>query len=339
MLFRSWVMDDVEQQGRPYGDHYETMLYTDRGVYRPGETVHLTGVIRDMTGAVPSCFPLSVKVSRPDGRRVADLMVNRREKDQGMFHTSFTPSVEAQTGPYQFCVTLPGSEEWLGSTDALVEAFVPVRMEVTAVPSRERFGPNTPPEIQVAGRYLWDQPAADLPVQVEGTLLRIAFDSKARPDFQFGSKRREAAISLPTITGRLDEQGRCEIPVPLPEDLKAGLYRIRLSATVTEPGGRSVSSNTSATLDLLDTHIGLRLPKGQVVPARETITVDWLRLTGEDQPAGPGEMTVQLMRVDYDTVLRQDGDRHVWQSVEKVEKAGDDRVLAPTDSQDRKSVV
>ncbi|MEN6429115.1 MAG: MG2 domain-containing protein, partial [Phycisphaerales bacterium] len=328
-----WVMDDVEQKGRPYGEHYETMLYTDRGVYRPGETVHLSGVIRDMTGAVPSRFPLSVKVSRPDGRRVADLIVNRRERDQGMFHTDFTSSAEAQTGPYQFCVTLPGSEEPLGSTDALVEAFVPVRMEVTAVPAAERFGPNVPPGIQVAGRYLWDQPAADLPVQVEGTLLRIAFDSKTHPDFQFGSKGREAAILLPAVTGQLDERGQCEMPVQLPEDLKARLYRMRLSATVTEPGGRSVSSNTSATLDLLDTHVGLRLPKGQVVPVAETVAVDWLRLTGEDQLAKPGEMTVQLMRVDYDTVLRQDGDRHVWQSVEKTEKVGEDRVLAPTDSQ------
>lgn len=155
-----------------------------------------------------------------------------------MFHTSFTPSAEAQTGAYQFCVTLPGSEDVLGSTGALVEAFVPVRMEVKAAPSSERFGPNTPPAVKVTGRYLWDQPAGDLPVRLEGTLWPTAFESKAHPDFQFGSNRREASILLPAADGQLDGQGGCEVQVNLPEALKAGLYAMRVSATVTEPGGR-----------------------------------------------------------------------------------------------------
>jgi len=328
-----WVIDDIEQLGRPHGDHYETMLYTDRGVYRPGEKIHLTGVIRDTEGLIPSCFPLSVKVHRPDGRRVADLKIDRRERDQGMFLTSFAPAGEAQTGPYQFQVTLPGSEDLLGSATALVEAFVPVRMEVTAVPARDRFGPNTPPGVQVTGRYLWDQPAADLPVKIEGTLRRIAFESKTQPDFQFGSDRRQAPIPLPTVEGQLDRLGRCEMQVRLPENLTAGLYHMRLSATVTEPGGRSVSSNTSATLDLLDTHIGLGLPKGRVVPAGEVIAVDWVRLTGEDRPGAPGEMTMQLLRVEYDTVMKKIEDRYVWQSVEKTEKVGTERVMSPADPQ------
>ena len=334
-----WVIDDIKQRGRPYGDHYEVMLYTDRGLYRPGETIHLTGVIRDMTGAIPSRFPLCMKVYRPDGRRVADLTIARREKDQGVFHTKFSPSADAQTGPYQFCVTLPGSEDLLGSTTALVEAFVPVRMEVTASPSRERFGPNTPPVIQVLGRYLWDQPAADLPVKVEGTLRAIRFDSKSHPDFQFGMERHEGPILLPTVEEQLGEVGECQVGVPLTENLKAGLYHMRLSATVSEPGGRSVSANTSATLDLLDTHVGLRLAEGQVVPVGEPIRVDWVRLTGADQPASPGEMAMQLLRVQYDTVLKRVDDRYIWQSVEKTEKVGADQIVAPTDSEGSLEIV
>jgi len=328
-----WVIDDVERQGRPYGDHYETMLYTDRGVYRPGETIHLTGVIRDTTGSVPTRFPLMVKVHRPDGRRVGEFKVERREKDQGMFHADYTPSLEAQTGPYEFHVTLPGSEDLLGSAEALVEAFVPVRMEVTAAPSQERFGPNSLPEVKAAGRYLWDQPAAELPVTIEGTLLKTTFDSKSSPGFQFGWIRREAPIPLSSGEGQLDERGESNLRVLLPDDLKAGLYRMRLSATVTEPGGRSVSANTSAILDLLGTHIGLRLPKGQVVPVGEPTAVDWVRLTGEDRPAAAGEMTLQLLRVEYDTVLKEAEGRYVWQSVEKTEKVGDDRAIAAGDAQ------
>lgn len=328
-----WMLDDVEPQGRPYADHYETMLYTDRGVYRPGETIHVTGIIRDATGAVPSRFPLSLKVNRPDGRRVADLKVERRDKDQGMFHVDYTPSSEAQTGSYEFLVTLPGSEDLFGSTDALVEAFVPVRMEVKAALPQERFGPNEPPRVVATGRYLWDQPAADLPVTLQGTLSKATFDSKACPGFQFGWTRREASVLLPDVEGRLDKQGGCEMAVQLPEDLKAGLYRMRLATTVAEPGGRSVSANASAILDLLDIHLGLRLSKGQVVPVGEPVTIDWVRLTGEDRPAAPGEMTLALLRVEYDTVLKEVEGRYVWQSVERTEKAAADRAIAAADAQ------
>jgi len=328
-----WVIDDIERQGRPYPNHYETMLYTDRGVYRPGETIHLTGILRDAMGGVPSRFPLVVKVQRPDGRRVAELKVERREKDQGMFHVEYLPSSEAQTGPYAFYVTLPGSEDLLGSTEALVEAFVPVRMEVTATPSQERFGPNAPPVVKATARYLWDQPAAELPVKLEGTLSKTVFDSKSCRGFVFGWNRREASIPLPAVEGKLNEQGESEMQVQLPENLKAGLYRMRLAATVTEPGGRSVSANTSAILDLFDAHIGLRLPKGRVVPVGEAVAVDWVRRTGEDQPAAPGEMTVQLLRVEYDTVLKQVEDRYVWQSVERTQKVGDDQAIASGDAE------
>ncbi len=328
-----WAIDNVDQHGRPYADHYETMLYTDRGVYRPGETIHLTGIIRDTTGAIASRFPLSIKICRPDGRQVSDLTVSRREKDQGVFHMDFTPSAEAQIGVYRFSVTLPGSEDVLGSTSALVEAFVPVRMEVTATPSSERFGPNTPPVVKIAGRYLWDQPAADLPVKIEGTLWPAAFESKAHPDFQFGSNRRQPPIQIPAAEGQLNGQGLCEVQVKLPENLKAGLYAMRLSATVTEPGGRSVSSNTSATLDLLDAHIGLRLAKGQVVPAGEAIPVNWVLRTGQDQPATSGRVTAQLMRVEYDTALKKVDGRYVWQSVEKIQEVGEERKIAPAESQ------
>lgn len=334
-----WMIDDVEQSGRPYAEQYEVMLYTDRGVYRPGETIHLTGVVRDVTGAVASRFPLSVKVHRPDGRQVADLLINRREKDQGIFHASFTPAAEAQTGPYEFCVTLPGSEDSLGSANALVEAFVPVRMEVTAVPASERFDPNTPPRVKVTGRYLWDQPAGDLPVKVEGTLRLTAYKSKAHPDFQFGSNKREAPILLPEDEAQLDGQGLCEVAVKLPEDLKAGLYTMRLAATVTEPGGRSVSANASATLDLWDVHIGLRMPKGQVVPVGETLAVDWVRLTGADVLAAPGRMTVQLLRVEYDTTLKKVDGRYVWQSVDKTRLVGQEQTIVPSQAQGSLNIV
>ena len=38
---------------------FEAFAYTDRGVYRPGETVHLRAIVRGPEGATPPAFPIA----------------------------------------------------------------------------------------------------------------------------------------------------------------------------------------------------------------------------------------------------------------------------------------
>ena len=106
-----------------------------------------------------------------------------------------------------------------------------------------------------------------------------------------------------------------------------------LSATVTEPGGRSVSSYTSAVLDQLGRHIGLRLSAGKVVAVGKPVSVDWVMVTGEDEPAAPGQMTMRLARVEYDTVLKEVNGKRVWRSVERIEDVNSRQVTAAEESQ------
>ncbi|MBL7186098.1 MAG: hypothetical protein ISS70_07210 [Phycisphaerae bacterium] len=334
-----WVIDDVPQSGRPYARNYEVMLYTERGVYRPGDTIHVTAIIRGRAGDTPPPFPLAVKIARPDGRQVAELIAKPLDTDQGVFHAEFATRTDCQTGPYRIRVTLPGSDENLGSAQTLVECFMPIRMEVKAKPASERFGPNTPPSVEVSGRYLWDEPAANIPVTVTGTLQPIQYQSKRHADYKFGWKTDQRVVSLPDSQGKLDEKGCAELQVQLPESFNAGLYRMRLSATVTEPGGRSVSANASTTLDMLDRYVGLRLPSGQVVSIGRPLEVDWVRLTGDDKPAPEGELRMRLVRVEYDTVLQLVDNRRVWKSTERTKEVNTELVIATSGAEGSFEVV
>ncbi len=145
-------------------------------------------------------------------------------------------------------------------------------------------------------------------------------------------------LHLPLETCRLDNQGKANLEIQLPkyysakqrfaakhESLEASIYQMALSATVTETGGRSVSSNMSAILDRLDHHIGLppllrfceakRRGTGRMVEVNEPVSVDWVSLTGDEKPTGPGEMEVRLVEVEYDTVAKEVNRRRVWRSV------------------------
>ena len=318
-----WVLDHVSQSGRDISTGYDVLIYPERGAYRPGDTIHLTGLIRDANGETPPAFPLSVTVIRPDGRQVANLTVTPDAAQQNFFHCDFPTRDDNQTGPYRFRVSLPGSNEILGQTHAQVEAFLPVRMEVTAKPTQPRFGPHDKPAVNIHARYLFGQPASDLPVTVITALRRIPFRSTKHTDFTFGDATsrsaatpRHSLVNLPDVTAKLDASGTviAELP-PLGNELPA-VWNSSITATVTEPGGRSVSHTTTLLLDTADRHVGLRCERGPLVGVNEPVSIDWLARSGTDEAAAPGPIELTLEHITFDSVLQRVNGHTTWNTVE-----------------------
>lgn len=315
---QSWVVDNVDQSGRDIPTTYDVMLYSERGVYRPGDTIHLTGIIRDVLGRVPPPFRLAVTARRPDGREVAQMPVTWPADQQGMFHLDYATNDDGRTGSYRFAASLPGAKEVLGRTEALVEEYVPARLQVTAEPVLPRFGPNDEIALRVAGRYLFDQPAAGLPVTIMGTYRRMPFQSKQFVTYRFDTSDDSKEVAIPETAQELDAEGRFQVSFDRPEGDVPGLWRLDVTATVTEAGGRSVSQAVEGLVDTSDRHVGLRLPAGRMVPAGSPAQVDWVQATGADELAEPGPMAFTLSRVDYDTTLEEVDGRMVWKSVERL---------------------
>jgi uncharacterized protein YfaS (alpha-2-macroglobulin family) len=312
---RCWVIDDFDQSGRDIPRTYDVMLYTERGVYRPGETVRLTGVVRDALGRVPPTFPLSVKVTRPDGRRAAEITASP-EDVQGVFQVEFHTRDDFQTGPYRFQATLPGSDEVLGGTKTLVETFVPVRLHVTAEPKAPRFGPGEGPELNVSGRYLFGRPASGLPVSVAGEYALVAFESGRYKGFSFRPADTGVRHGLGPLEAELDAQGEAKVALDSTRPGAPGLWRAQLAATVTETGGRSVSANTSMLVDTAWRHVGLRIDADRLVHVGRPVKLEWVVLTGEDEQAPPGGVAISLDRVDHDRLWQEVNGRYVWKHQE-----------------------
>jgi hypothetical protein len=313
-----WMIDDVDQSGRDYPDDVEVMLYTERGAYRPGDTVHLTGIVRQRDGGTPPAFPFSIHVVRPDGRKIAEVKAGPSEHSQGMFHADVPTREDCQTGPYSFRAALPGDETVLGATVALVEAFLPQRMKVESAATAQRYEPNDVPAVAVETRYLWDAPAADVPVKAEAWLYAMRFESRKHKGYVFGLPLSHVRINAETIKGNLDGEGKATLEIPLPEGVGRGLYRMGITATVTEPGGRSISSNSSAVVDRLNHHIGLRLAGEQIVRPGQAVGVEWVSLGGGDELRSCEGLEARLEVVEYETVLKEVNGRQVWRSEEKA---------------------
>jgi len=304
---RTWAIEGVDQSGRPHPETYEVMLYGERGVYRPGDTVHVTGILRDGAGRVPEPMPIEVQVYRPDGRRVAELYAPPEQQQQGVFHVDFESHDDGQLGRYRFVATLPGDDKPIGEMGTLIEAFMPVRMVVTAEATQAKFKRDDEPAVKVDAQYLFGQPGAGLPVAVSGAATFRAFSSKRHEGFAFGDSSQWKRVTLKEQSAKLGDDGRATVKIDKTDfdDAPPALYTGEVTATVTEPGGRSVSARAAVTVDTAGRHIGLRLPNAKFRRVGESFNVDWVRVDSDDEPLAGGAIKFTLNRIEGDTIAEE----------------------------------
>lgn len=314
-----WVLDEVDQKGKPIPTSYDVLLYTERGVYRPGETLHVSGVIRDANGKTPESFPLQVTVARPDGRVFSELSVTPKAGEQGTFQFDVPTRDSSQTGPYRLKVTLPGSDDVLGSTRTLVEAFEPVRIEVAATSEKSLWQAGETPVLNIDAKYLFGQPAAGLKVVVSGEFRRGEFVSKEVRGFKFADSSKHRSREVPTIAAELDEAGKLRLEMPLPKELDAGWWGGNFIATVTEEGGRSISKPVSITVDSAGRHVGIKSEAANgTAEIGKPLNIEWAVRTGLDAAAEPGVVKLELARIEYDwNWRRRDNGGVNWEHTER----------------------
>ena len=117
--------------GRKHPGAVDAYLYTDRGIYRPGETVHLTALVRDELGRALDNMPLLLKVTRPDGvfARSFSVLSDR----SGAVALDHPLPDTAITGEWRFALGIPDDTATVGYARVEVQDFVPPRIEVDAV--------------------------------------------------------------------------------------------------------------------------------------------------------------------------------------------------------------
>jgi uncharacterized protein YfaS (alpha-2-macroglobulin family) len=235
-------LSDRGVAGRPVPGPMDAFVYTERGVYRPGESVHVGVLLRDDRGLAVAGMPLTLRLLRPDGG-VADQQVVQPE-GAGGYQLALPVSSSARTGSWLLQAYLDRDAAPVGSAKFLVEAIMPPRIEVDATSLPETpLSLDSRAEFGIEARYLFGAPAADLKAAGE---LRIEPDPEPFPalkGYRFGpvDDPYDSRIE-PLPSTRTDADGRARFPIYIAElpDSKRPL-RVRLRAEVSDVDGRSVA--------------------------------------------------------------------------------------------------
>lgn len=313
---------DFKTEGRPYiSSGYEGFLYTDRGVFRPGEKAHLRAVLRGPNQEKPESFPVVFEIIRPDGRQFAKL--NGVLSQFGSVDVDIDIPDYALTGGYTANLMLPGSKEVIGSVKFSVEEFMPDRLKVTVTMPEDRLEANKAIPINVKAEQFFGAPAEGRNVEVLYDLKSQEFKPEGFKDYLFIDATKKFSFQTTSVDEKVsDSNGNASFELKLPEKLSPpSALRCEISAVVKEVGGRAVTSHIERMFDAYPYYIGIRqAAAGYAAPGSE-IKFDYVTLSPNGKKIDVSDLEVNICKVVYSNILKKDDKgeyRYVSENREEV---------------------
>ncbi|WP_160121834.1 alpha-2-macroglobulin family protein [Rhodovarius lipocyclicus] len=279
----SFDLSDRGASGRAHPGPLDVFIYSERGIYRPGEVIQATALLRDAAG-VPQDLPVRLRLRRPNGQVAAEA-VPPREAGGAIFWSAPLPS-GAPAGLWKLEAVTDPDLPPLASLDIRVDAFIPERLDVAIADP----GPMTigqPLQVPVTARFLYGAPAEGL-----GGSAEVSFTADRSPfpqwrGFEFGLT--EEIFEPPFNSMPLpptDAQGRTVLEVSLaslPDTTRPLTARIDIS--VEEPGGRATRGSVTVPVRPRGRLIGIRpVFQGGAVNEGQEAAFDILALNAELAP-------------------------------------------------------
>lgn len=248
-------------------------LFSDRGIYRPGDTMHIGMMVRP-TDWSKKLAGVPVEVEIVDARGA----VVKREKlklpSTGFESASHKTEGSSSTGTYMANLYLVrGTEQevrrgealpnvLLGSTPVKVQEFQPDRMKLSVRFSAEQPEGWVSPQdlkVHIHLQNLFGTPAADRRVTARLSLLPVYPVFSSFRDYSFyDPQRAKNGFDEDLPETKTSAQGQAEIDLRLDRFVNA-TYRVHVIAQGFEPeGGRSVAAETAQIVSSLPYLIGAK---------------------------------------------------------------------------------
>jgi len=245
--------------GREPPGPLDAFLYTERGVYRPGEAVEAVAMLRDETGHA-TVAPLTLVVTRPDGVEFRKITVPAASLQGGAAHWRLVLTDTAPQGRWQMAAYIDPKAAPVGRVGFDVADFVPQRLKVTLTPQQQMLTPNGDFGIRENVRFLYGAPAAHLGGEGEVRVTKDGDPFPQYPGYEFGRDNEtfNDVVVTPTVP-ETDEQGVALVQGNLGDlpDTSVPLHAV-IKVSVYEPGGRTTDNTVDIPVKTRDLWLGLR---------------------------------------------------------------------------------
>ncbi|KQY13961.1 alpha-2-macroglobulin family protein [Rhizobium sp. Root482] len=301
-------LSDRGVTGRAAPGAIDVMTWTERGIYRAGETVHVSALARDSASVAIEKLPLTFIFTRPDG--VEDRRIVSDGGQAGGYSLDLALQPNAMRGTWTVRLFTDPKGTAISEKQFQVDDFVPDRVEFDMKSTAEAIEIGTPTPITIDGRYLYGAPAAGL--ELEGELaLKPTRENADFNGYVFGLADEEATEDSRTpLEGLvpLDEDGKASFEVDLTETPSTTqMLNATITVRVQEAGGRAVERSLVLPVKADGAMIGIKPEFSGELAENAVGKFHVISIDADGRKQAKTGLNWKLLRVEQDYQWYRDG--------------------------------
>jgi uncharacterized protein YfaS (alpha-2-macroglobulin family) len=290
----------------------DAFIYAERDIYRPGEKVNFSVILRDRLWKSPGELPVKMKFLLPNGKELKNF--RKTLNAQGSADGDVDIAESAITGSYTLEV-YTSNDVLLASKNFSIEEFVPDRIKVTAKLDKNSLEPAQSTNFNINAVNFFGPPAAHRNYETEIQVKAINFNPKKYNRFNFSIANQGMSFDKDVKEGTTDDNGNAkqlyEVPVLYKDK---GLLQATFYATVFDETGRPVSRSTTANIYTQNVFFGIGSDGWWYYPLNQMVKFPLIALDKNENVLNGARAEVKVIKHEYRTVLSKNGNYFRYES-------------------------
>lgn len=255
--YRANSLTDFDVSGRNKIQGIDGYIYGERGVWRPGDTLHLTFVLEDKNNKLPTDHPIVLTVTDPKGTQ--QFRKTTTQHIFGMYTFNIPTEASDPTGKWKANIEV-GDQVF--SKNLQVETIKPNRIKMDYPYISDKLKLYNKQDLVLEADWLHGANASSLNATVDMQLsaTNTTFDQYKSYTFDDPARKLDRA-STQIFDGVLDVNGKAKISIPSNKNLLApGKLKVSLKTKVFEKSGNFSEDNLSFEADPYESYVGVKVP-------------------------------------------------------------------------------
>lgn len=290
---------------------FDAFVYAERDVYRPGEKINFSVIVRDGNWKNPGDVPLKFKFLMPNGKELKSFRKSLNE--EGAVEGNVDLSMNAITGSYTLEV-YSSNDVLLASQNFMVEEFVPDRIKVTTKLDKEFLKAGDKSKLDIHAVNFFGPPAANRKYETEIQISQKYFSSKQFEGYDFGLTNQTTFFDKTIKEGTTDVDGNAQLEYEVPVIYSnMGALQASFYTTVFDETGRPVSRLTNTPIYTQSTFFGIKQDWSYYYPLNQPVKFQ-LAAANKDGRGISATANIQVIKHEYRTVLAKSGSYFRYES-------------------------
>ena len=287
---------DVE--GKDIQKGLKGFVYGERGVWRPGDTLHISFMLEDREKRIPDKHPVALEIYNPRGQFYTKMIST--QGTNGFYTFAVPTQADDPTGLWNAYVKVGGTAF---HKSLRIETIKPNRLKITlALPtilqasSKDVYAPLT-------SSWLTGATASRLKAKVEMSLSKVNTQFKNYGQYLFNNPATDfTTVRADVFNGVLDAEGRAGVNIQLPVATGApGMLNATLTTRVFEPGGDASIYSQTVPFSPFTSYVGINLnqPKGKYIETDKDHVFDIVTVNDQGQPVNRSNLEYKIYRISW----------------------------------------